>query len=334
MTASPSTATADTASRSAAERTTASASTAILPISACDSAISVAGDASSTALGVTACKRSKAADDVAKRPAAGEEKAAMCNATLASTVAAAEPAPVEPSVEPQRIRFRFGRVDAAIALADASLAGEVGLPAEGRRPPRYEVMVVVDAGGESGHLENGTPIAPETIERITCDAPLVPVAWRGGEGALDLGRRTRTISAALERALRLRDGGCRFPGCTHHLWTDAHHIVHWSKGGETKASNLLLLCDFHHRLVHEGRFSLQGDAHAPEFRDRGGRRLDPPPRPCVADAHLLLEEWIEEEKLDGRAVPIPHWDGTPMDLGLAVALLAEQGGAARGRSFE
>lgn len=32
----------------------------------------------------------------------------------------------------------------------------------------------------------------------------------------------------------------------------AHHIRHWAHGGETKLSNLVTLCRFHHRKVHEG----------------------------------------------------------------------------------
>ena len=50
-----------------------------------------------------------------------------------------------------------------------------------------------------------------------------------------------------------RDGGCRFPGCTHDRWLHAHHIRHWANGGATDSENLVTLCGFHHRLVHDGR---------------------------------------------------------------------------------
>ena len=79
----------------------------------------------------------------------------------------------------------------------------------------------------------------------------------------------------MRRALRSRDQGCRFPGCTHQHTIDGHHITHWSQGGETKLTNLVQLCRFHHRLVHEGGFActknLEGGV---EFRDPGGRRID------------------------------------------------------------
>ena len=58
----------------------------------------------------------------------------------------------------------------------------------------------------------------------------------------------------MQRALRSRDRGCRFPGCTHDRFIDAHHIKHWVNGGKISLDNLVLLCRRHHRLVHEGSF--------------------------------------------------------------------------------
>jgi hypothetical protein len=43
-----------------------------------------------------------------------------------------------------------------------------------------------------------------------------------------------------------------FPGCAHKRYVDGHHIEHWADGGETKLTNLVSLCRFHHRAVHEG----------------------------------------------------------------------------------
>ena len=68
---------------------------------------------------------------------------------------------------------------------------------------------------------------------------------------LDVGRRTRKPPPALRRAIRERDGyRCQFPGCGSRR-TDAHHIVHWANGGETKLGNLISLCKSHHALVHD-----------------------------------------------------------------------------------
>ncbi|HEY1421112.1 MAG TPA: HNH endonuclease signature motif containing protein, partial [Candidatus Dormibacteraeota bacterium] len=70
---------------------------------------------------------------------------------------------------------------------------------------------------------------------------------------IDVGRATRVVSAPARRALRVRDQGCRWPGCSRAVnWSSPHHIVARSRGGDTNLSNLVLLCYHHHRLVHEG----------------------------------------------------------------------------------
>jgi HNH endonuclease len=91
---------------------------------------------------------------------------------------------------------------------------------------------------------------------------------------LSVGRKTRSIPLPLKRALIARDGGCRFPGCDRTRYTAGHHIEHWADGGETKLSNLLTLCSFHHRLIHEGGFGLvMTDDGVPVFTRPDGRRI-------------------------------------------------------------
>jgi 5-methylcytosine-specific restriction endonuclease McrA len=87
---------------------------------------------------------------------------------------------------------------------------------------------------------------------------------------LTVGRSTRTVPAAIRRALVVRDRGCRFPGCDRPpAWADAHHLVHWADGGETDLENLVLLCRPHHRIVHEQGWTLG--------RDDGGDFVVAPP---------------------------------------------------------
>jgi len=92
---------------------------------------------------------------------------------------------------------------------------------------------------------------------------------------LDVGRRRRTIPPAIRRALEVRDRGCRFPGCGLRF-TDAHHVVHWADGGETSLKNTVLLCRHHHRLVHEGGWSIESWGKGRRvFRDpRGSASYD------------------------------------------------------------
>jgi len=85
--------------------------------------------------------------------------------------------------------------------------------------------------------------------------------------------KRRLVSGPLRRALRQRDGGCRFPGCTQSRFVDAHHILHWAQGGETKMSNLVLLCRRHHSLIHEGKFRVCREEGDVVFRTRDGVRL-------------------------------------------------------------
>ena len=143
-----------------------------------------------------------------------------------------------------------------------------------------------DAFGRSV-LEAGPGISPETVRRLGCDASLRALIKRG-KRALCLGRRTRSISPALNLALKERDRACCFPGCANHRWVDAHHIVHWAKGGPTDLDNLVLLCRRHHRLVHEGGFTVERTAAGGiVFRDPLGERLDNSPKLPPASRRAL-----------------------------------------------
>lgn len=145
--------------------------------------------------------------------------------------------------------------------------------------PHVTVLLDLDAlrgrVGRTCETDDAGPIHPEAARRLACDASLSRVITKGKSEPLDIGRRTQLVPAALRRAVVVRDRGCRFPGCERpHPWCDAHHVVHWSDGGSTALSNLLLLCRRHHRLVHEGGFGLQMAAGGPVFRRPDGAVLE------------------------------------------------------------
>lgn len=123
-------------------------------------------------------------------------------------------------------------------------------------------------------LEHGPVLATETVRRIGCDAALVRILESGDGEPLDVGRKTRVIPPALRRALKRRDGGCRFPGCTHTKFVDGHHIVHWADGGATSLENLVTVCRHHHRLLHEGGYAVA--KHGAAFRFYRGDGLQVP----------------------------------------------------------
>jgi hypothetical protein len=152
------------------------------------------------------------------------------------------------------------RADAVTELFRQALdSGRVG----SRRAVRPHVTVVMDleqlpgattdllAQARADRRDGG--LSANTLERITCDCNISRVLTAGRSEVLDVGRATRTISPALWRALLVRDGGCSVRGC--HAPPDqceAHHIVHWSRGGRTDLDNLQLLCRHHHRQIHAG----------------------------------------------------------------------------------
>lgn len=137
------------------------------------------------------------------------------------------------------------------------------------------------ASGELAELLlTGAAITPETARRIACDAKLARVGVAGDSAPLDVGRSVRTVTPAQRKALIVRDRGCRFPGCDRPAsWCDAHHILHWVRGGLTDLCNLILLCRHHHTLIHLHRFTIAGTADRPVFLRPDGTPLpdDRPP---------------------------------------------------------
>jgi hypothetical protein len=118
--------------------------------------------------------------------------------------------------------------DRVVGLAEVVLRGNAG-----ERAPT-EIVVHVDAATLQGNLEDGTCVPAETARRLCCDAGLVPVLEDADGKTLDVGRRTRAIPAAIGRALKMRDGGCRFPGCSNRS-VAGHHLKHWIDGGELRS---------------------------------------------------------------------------------------------------
>ena len=156
-----------------------------------------------------------------------------------------------------------------------------------------------DAGLAVIEQVGGLHLGREAARRVSCDAGLV-VLRHGADGeVLDVGRRTRTVPSALRRAVQSRDHGqCQFPGCDSRR-CDAHHVEHWAEGGATRLQNLISLCRFHHRAVHEQGFQVVAGNADEQFRF-----LRPDGEPLPAEP------------------PVPSWEGAPLaptDARLAAA---------------
>jgi hypothetical protein len=148
--------------------------------------------------------------------------------------------------------------------------------------PHLTVTLDLDAlEGRTGRrcdLDEGGSISPSAARRVACDASVARVITRGRSEPLDVGRRTRVVPTGLRRAVVARDRECRFPGCDRPSpWCDAHHIVHWADGGETRLANLVLLCRRHHGMVHDGFRVEMGDGGPRFFRPDGSSLKDRAP---------------------------------------------------------
>jgi hypothetical protein len=147
--------------------------------------------------------------------------------------------------------------DALAELASTQIA-------EDADPDRATIVVHVEADallGDDGAaaIEGGCELAPETVGRLACDCSLQVVANDHEGRSLGVGRKTRTPPPWLRRLVKKRDGCCRFPGCERGRFLHTHHVRHWTPHeGPTELDNLLMLCTHHHRLVHEGGWSIRG----------------------------------------------------------------------------
>ena len=191
-------------------------------------------------------------------------------------------------------------------------------PCPGARPtPAAFRQTVLDEAG-------GIRVSAETARRMACDAATVSMRHGPGGEILDVGRRTRTLSPALRRALAARDRQCRFPGCGN-LRCDAHHIEHWADGGRTALDNLVLLCRRHHRAVHEEGFRVTmdaaGDVH---FLRPDGRPLpEAPAAPAWTGPALQpTNDGLAAAGMEiGADTATPSWRGERLDLDYAMSVL-------------
>lgn len=172
-----------------------------------------------------------------------------------------------------------------------------------------------------GAAADPVPLAPETARRLGCDASLVPIIERAGE-PLSVGRRRRTVLPAMRRALRARDRGCRFPGCTHTRFLHAHHIHHWAKGGHTRLDNLIELCSHHHRLVHEGGFTVERvGRRGVRFHRPDGRAIPGAPRVQPLRGSALERQHRDAGLEIGPTTCTPLSAGGRIDYDIAVRCL-------------
>jgi hypothetical protein len=240
------------------------------------------------------------------------------------TVDLARKSSAEALQNPEELEQR--RADAIVDVARAYLHHRPRTLGSG-----YELVVITSQeqlqrapGGVGGFLRDGTPVPLHIARMLACDSARIDIVIGEHGELLDVGRSTRTIPSAIARALWLRDGGCRAPGCGRKRHLHAHHIEEWADGGPTKLANLVLVCPAHHRMIHEGVLRTEirdcDGKGTIEFIDRWGRVLPTAPAAATNGRELeALEEFLATMKLHiDPSTNEPKWDGSPLDLGVAL----------------
>ena len=150
------------------------------------------------------------------------------------------------------------------------------------RGERAQVIIHLDArsdGDGNARIHLG-PQLPDALRRYLCCDAKVRAVIEGARGSiLGISPLEPTVNPRLRRLIEQRDQGCRYPGCSQRRWEHIHHIRHREDGGQTLPSNLCSLCPRHHRLHHQGAFTITGDPEVPaglRFVDHLGQAIGPP----------------------------------------------------------
>jgi len=246
--------------------------------------------------------------------------------------------------DPAEDRWAARRADSLVAICEqaSTLAGNPeGLVSD---PESCQLVVHVEPPHEAGfvgtpdvglltgedpkgrcHLEDGTPISAAVAHRLGCDAQVVAITERDGL-PIDVGRARRLFTRPQKRAMRARDGTCRFPGCgVPARWTHLHHLIPWELGGPTDLANGLSLCNFHHARLHDRHYRILGSPDGElRFETPDGRPIVPPlPRldPASSGPAQLRHRAREQgHQIDGMT-PMALDAAQPVDYELALEML-------------
>ncbi len=215
-------------------------------------------------------------------------------------------------------------VEALVQVAESALNGQ----GDSAAPQPARLVVHIDAaaltadGSGQCQLEHGPTISPETARRLGCDGEHI-TSIEAEAIPLSVGRRRRTVPPSMRRLVEARDHGtCRWPGCDQQRYLAAHHRRHWAHGGETRLDNLILLCWQHHRLVHEGGYTIEDNNDGQlRFRNRAGILHPTIPRSPPGDPEDLIAQNVEAGLTITHATN-RNGDGDPMDLYDAICTVA------------
>jgi hypothetical protein len=223
-----------------------------------------------------AAEQNRATEARSLKMSTSEDGSLMLEGWLDSVGGAVVRSALEPLAQPDGDHDERGR-EHRNADALVEVCGHVQDSGVLPQRPHLQVTASLDtlrglAGSPAGDLEYSVPVSAATVQRLACDGTITRVVLAPESVVIDVGRARRVVAGAARRALNARDGHCKWPRCDRPAsWTDAHHVVHWTNGGETDLANMILLCHRHHWMAHEGGWQL--------VRTAEGEVLAVPPRP-------------------------------------------------------
>lgn len=221
------------------------------------------------------------------------------------------------------------QVDALVGVVATAAAGQATSDSSGLDRHTLVLDASVDDLAEDGPPVVGAQDAHgrirgmdrRTLRRLACQTGIVIVARDRDGSPLDVGRRRRTPTSSLRRAVHRRDRCCTFPGCGATRYLHVHHVLHWADGGPTDLDNLVLVCAFHHRFVHaqDWRIEVRRDGR---HRYRRPDRTTPVPGVGRSSGVSAAEVADRAPRTASAEALLPTtYDGTPYHLDTAVAVL-------------
>jgi hypothetical protein len=214
---------------------------------------------------------------------------------------------VEQEPGPATDRMAARRADALLAL----VAGGVGAVVQ---RGQATVIVRLDATSGSADIQGGPELPASTAERLACDARVQVLLDDRGGNRLYLGRARRLATPSQIAALTVRDGArCQFPGCSHTRHLHAHHVIAWWAGGCTDVDNLILVCSFHHGVIHDHGYRIRRLGGRWQFLRPDGTPVPTAPAALTGNTESLIEMHARARLRIERSTLTPNWYGERLD---------------------
>jgi len=158
------------------------------------------------------------------------------------------------------------------------------LPVRGGQRPHLTVTASLETlcgepGAPAALLDWGFPISSRALRRIADDAEITPILVNAKGDPLHVGRRYRTATRKMRKALAERDRRCVWPGCDRPPeWSQGDHVEPWARGGKTEIEGMRLLCGPHNRRLTRGwrLEQLPDRSYAVHPPERPGQAHGPP----------------------------------------------------------